>query len=59
MSWDLKELIRHCNTTETHLRDGTWVPARPVDCRSLRRRLREAWEVFVGKADSFYWPGGQ
>lgn len=41
--------------------DGQWLPARPVNYRfrSFRERLRQAWDVFTGKADAKYWPGGQ
>ena len=41
--------------------DGKWVPARPINYqfRTFKERIREAWHVFTGKADAFYWDGGQ
>ena len=41
--------------------NGKWVPCRPINwtVRTFRERLREAWAVFKGKADSFTWPEGQ
>jgi len=40
-----------------------WVPARPENFKpnhcSWRRRLKYAWEVFRGRAETFVWPEGQ
>lgn len=56
--WTLKQLQNH--NTQAQI-NGKWVPARPINYkyRTLRERLKEAWLVFVGKADSFTWPDGQ
>lgn len=58
--WTLKSLIKSAGETRTDI-NGRWVPARPINWkyRSLRQRIREAWSVFVGKADVFTWPEGQ
>ena len=55
MIWKLEQLQR--NDTEVCI-NGRWVPARPINWkhRSLRQRLKEAWAVFVGKAEAFVWP---
>ena len=41
--------------------DGEWVPARPINWkhRSLWEKLVEAFAVFMGTAEAFYWPKGQ
>jgi hypothetical protein len=34
-----------------------WVPARPMNytCDTLKNRLKQAWMVFTGKADTLIW----
>lgn len=56
--WTLRELVDWPNEAEIN---GKWVPARPLNWkhRTLRQRFREAWAVFVGKAEAFTWPEGQ
>ena len=56
--WELKFLMEWCsqNFTETK---GKWVPARPVQFYNFFVRLYHAWNVLIGKADSFIWPEGQ
>ena len=49
------------NYTQTNLAtnpggQGPWVPARPL-LQPWRMRLRNAWEVFRGRADSIVFPG--
>jgi len=58
--WQLKDLLKHCNETSTEI-NGKWVPARPVNwtCRTFTERIKEAWEVYKGKAEPFYWPENQ
>ena len=58
--WTLKGLIAHASSTQV-LINGKWVSARPLNWkyRSFRQRLKEAWSVFVGKAEAFTWPQGQ
>jgi hypothetical protein len=34
---------------------GFWVPARPLGVFSLRKRIRLAWRVFVGRYDALEW----
>lgn len=58
MTWRLDDLTRFSTENLTHVGDA-WIPARPVECRSLFQRIREAWAVFTGRADSFIWPGDQ
>lgn len=58
--WTLKDLIEHSNTTSTEI-NGKWVPGRPINWqyRTLKERLKQAWAVFVGKAEAFTWSEGQ
>ena len=60
MAWKLENLVKHCNGTKTNINDK-WVPARPInhELDSLTFRLKDAWEVFTGKSESFKWPEGQ
>jgi len=43
--------------------NNKWVPSRPLvwdfGCPFSLRRLKDAWEVFRGRADAFTWPEGQ
>lgn len=56
--YTLNELFNHSVQAEIN---GKWVPARPINYRhrSLAEKVRDAWAVFVGKADAFTWPEGQ
>lgn len=40
--------------------DGQWVPARPLNWQkgyaSLRKRIYDAWQVFMCRAEAFEWP---
>lgn len=60
--WKLKSLIDHSKTVSAEI-NGKWVPCRPInDTRkyaSLRSRFRNAWEVFMCRAEAFKWPEGQ
>lgn len=56
--WNLEGLIKHCNEWNSHINDK-WVPARPLDCRSIQEKIREAYKVFTGEYDCFKWPEGQ
>ena len=58
MMWTLWQLHLHMNSTHAEI-DGEWVPARPISHFRLWSRLKQAWAVFIGKADSFTWPKGQ
>jgi len=58
MIWSIKGLVSHASSCQTEI-NGRWVPARPVDCRSIWTRLKEAWYVFTGKVEAFKWPEGQ
>ena len=57
MIWNLKNLIKddHCLAEI----NGKWVPARPIQYRTIRQKIKEAWYVFIGKTESFRWPEGQ
>jgi len=59
-SWNLRALLEHANSNHAEI-DGKWVPARPINYkyRTLGERIHEAWEVFTGKVETFYWPGNQ
>ena len=56
--WKLTDLLKSVNETSTEI-GGSWVPARPLGCPSIRHRFRAAWKVLTGKADAVIWPGGQ
>jgi len=58
--YQLKDLIKTVNENQAEIH-GRWIPARPINWqfRSFFERLREAWAVFVGKADAVVWPEGQ
>ena len=57
--WALRQLCDP-NMPMTNINEK-WVPARPINWkyRTLIQRLKEAWEVFMGRADCFTWPEGQ
>lgn len=57
--WTLKQL-QDKDAPQTYINEK-WVPARPVNYqyRTLRECIKEAWLVFIGKADAFIWPEGQ
>lgn len=40
---------------ETEVYDGSWVPARPDNLRSLIQVMREIWLVATGKGDVLVW----
>lgn len=42
-------------STSAGLKDGRWVPARPIGWAPGLSRFRRAWDVFTGKADALYW----
>jgi len=58
--WSLKQLQVDANEIIAEI-NGKWVPARPLNYkyRTLQQRIKEAWYVFIGKADCFTWPEGQ
>lgn len=54
--WTLKQLYEHDVKANIN---NKWVPARPIPDTSLKRKLRDAYKVFIGKAEAFTWPEGQ
>lgn len=46
--------IQNLLMTQVKLPDGRWVIARPINWRyrTLLERLRDAWAVFIGRADA-------
>lgn len=58
--WKLKELLEWSSQTEIN---GEWVPARPLNYQpeycSIWKRLRYAWQVVLGRHETFEWPEGQ
>jgi len=60
MKWQLKDLINSTNSVDGEI-NGKWVPARPINYKyeGLIERFKNAWEVFVGRADAVVWPEGQ
>jgi len=60
--WKLEQLLQSCKETQAQI-NGKWVPARPENFKPsylpLRNRLRYAWQVVCGSAETFVWPEGQ
>jgi hypothetical protein len=50
------------STVQVHI-NGNWVPARPENFKpkycSLWKRLGYAWQVVIGRSETFVWPEGQ
>ena len=58
MIWELEKLFEH--ETKAFI-NNKWVPARPINYkyRSFKKKVKEAWAVFIGKAEAFKWPENQ
>lgn len=60
--WLLEDLVRFSKSNSTFI-NGHWYPARPIGnykvFNPLINRIKDAWEVFRGRADAVKWPGGQ
>ena len=60
--WELRLLLKSCQETQAQI-NGKWVPARPENFKPshlpLWKRLRYAWQVIRGSAETFVWPEGQ
>jgi hypothetical protein len=58
--YKIEELIQWSNQTAACI-DGRYVPARPLPFNYGLlfdiRRLKDAWEVFRGRADAVKWTG--
>lgn len=52
MIWKIEDLLKSAQEVKTYI-DGRYVPARPMNL--LRRRFKETWLVFTGKADVVLW----
>jgi hypothetical protein len=54
-----ESLKRTTENVSCGLPDGRWVAARPAGWSGLclRKRLRCAWMVFIGRADVLRWEG--
>lgn len=37
--------------------DGKWVPARPLQIKTLWTRVKDAYAVFIGTAEAVTWNG--
>jgi hypothetical protein len=55
--WLLEDLVRFSKENSTQI-NGVWYPSRPI-YRTWFSRLKDAWEVYRGRADAVKWPGGQ
>jgi hypothetical protein len=59
--WKLEDL-KTKDSPQTFI-NGKWVPSRPENfkktCMSLSDRFKNAWEVFMCRAEAFKWPEGQ
>jgi hypothetical protein len=56
-SWQLLDLLAHCDEGPKAIINGVSVPARPYGFYSLSERCRLAWAVFTGRADALFWHG--
>lgn len=60
--WELELLLQNCKETQACI-NGKWVPARPENFKPshclLWSRLRYAWQVLRGRAETFVWPEEQ
>jgi hypothetical protein len=58
--YKIEELIKWVNHSAAYV-DGCYVPARPLPFNHgswfCMRRLKDAWEVFCGRADAVKWIG--
>ncbi len=55
--WELLNLYQYMDEgTRAQIKDGLWVPARPLGFFSIRGRIKLAWGVFVGRYDAVKWP---
>jgi len=56
--WELKNLVKFANSNLTETSDHRWIPVRPINWkyRSFFEKLKEAYNVFIGKYDTFQWP---
>jgi hypothetical protein len=60
--WKLDWLLMHATDAVWVNEKGEYVPAKPTNAgrdwspRTLRNRIKWAWEVFRGRADAFTWP---
>ena len=55
--YTIKELFGIIQTNHVEY-DGSWYSARPIP-PELRRRIKDAWLVLIGRADAVRWPKGQ
>lgn len=55
--WTLKNLIECANHNHAYI-NGKWIPARPLRLGWLSH-LKDAWAVFMDRADAVEWPEGQ
>lgn len=59
--WTLKQL-QDPDMPQANI-SGKWVPARPENYKrknmGLRMRIKNAWEVFTCRSESFTWPEQQ
>jgi hypothetical protein len=53
--WELSKLIKMAQDNQAQIK-GKWVPVRPENFKhkqcSIWRRLRYAWQVVIGKAET-------
>lgn len=51
--WTAAEIQR--SNVATELKDGRWVPSRPLTFWSLWPRIKAAWGVFTARYDALDW----
>ena len=60
--WELERLIASAQGIKVNIK-GKFVPSRPGNFKpkwcSIWKRICYAWQVVIGKAETFTWPEGQ
>lgn len=54
---NIKDLLEHCKSIQASSDGKTWAPCRPQTAENtfLKRRLKAAWAVLMGRADAVTW----
>jgi hypothetical protein len=62
--YELKYLVESTSHTQVKIETSNeYIPLRPINgtikYKPLSQRFKDAWEVFMCRADAFKWPGNQ
>lgn len=55
--YHIDELCKIARQNQALLPDKGWVKARPINYqhRTFKQKVRDAWAVFIGRADAVKW----